>query len=255
MKINVAKQKMLAGQPAFGYSMKIPSPIVTEFVTYCGADFLILDTQHGSWGGDSVIGGFAAVSSGPATPMARVATNAFHLIGRLLDAGALGIIIPLVNTRAEAQAAADACRFPPVGTRSYGAGRCQVYGDDYMEAINEQVYVAVQIETVEAVENAEAILSVPGVDGCMVGPADLALSLGFSPKEAPAREEHARALERVVQACRNTGKIPGIDIGNVERGIQLGQLGYRFLVVGSDLKMLTASATAGMRQMQQAFSR
>jgi 4-hydroxy-2-oxoheptanedioate aldolase len=217
MKINLAKQKLLRGEPAIGYSLKIPSVVAAEFMTHCGADFLYLDTQHGSWGDDSVIAGFAAVSSGPAIPMARVASNSFHRIGRLLDAGSLGIIVPMVNTRAEAEAVASACRFPPIGTRSHGTGRCLVYGDDYMEWINDEVFVAVQIETVEAVNNAEAILSVPGVDGCMVGPADLALSLGFPSREAPQREEHARALERVLDACRNTGKIPGIDTGNIER--------------------------------------
>ncbi|OQA38953.1 MAG: 4-hydroxy-2-oxo-heptane-1,7-dioate aldolase [Chloroflexi bacterium ADurb.Bin325] len=251
MKINVAKQKLLAGETVVGYSLKLPSLVVAEFMGRCGADFLYLDTQHGSWGEDSVIGGLAAVSSGPATPMARVSSNRFHRIGRLLDAGALGIIVPLVNTRADAQAAADACRFPPVGTRSYGTGRCLVYGDDYPEWINDQVFVAVQIETVEAVDNAEAILSVPGVDGCMVGPADLALSLGFPPKEAPQREEHARALERVLTACRNTGKIPGIDPGNIEQAARHGRNGYRFLVVGADLRMLSAAAAGGIRDMRQ----
>lgn len=251
MKINVAKQKLLAGETVVGYSLKLPSLVVAEFMGRCGADFLYLDTQHGSWGEDSVIEGLAAVSSGPATPMARVSSNRFHRIGRLLDAGALGIIVPLVNTRADAQAAADACRFPPVGTRSYGTGRCLVYGDDYPEWINDQVFVAVQIETVEAVDNAEAILSVPGVDGCMVGPADLALSLGFPPKEAPQREEHARALERVLTACRNTGKIPGIDPGNIEQAARHGRNGYRFLVVGADLRMLSAAAAGGIRDMRQ----
>jgi len=254
MKINVAKQKMLAGEPVVGYSLKLPSLVVAEFMGRCGADFLYLDTQHGSWGEDSVIDGLSAVSSGPSTPMARVSSNRFHRIGRLLDAGALGIIVPLVNTREDAQAAADACRFPPVGTRSYGTGRCLVYGDDYPEWINEQVFVAVQIETVEAVDNAEAILSVPGVDGCMVGPADLSLSLGLPPREAPHREEQARALERVLQACRNTGKVPGIDTGNIEQAVRWGRNGYQFLVISADLRLLSAAAVGGVRDARNALA-
>ena len=179
--------------------------------------------------------------------------NRFDLIGRLLDAGSMGIVIPMIDTREEAQAAAAACRFPPDGERSFGAGRGLVYGDDYPEWINGQVFVAVQIESVQAVENAEAILSVPGVDGCMVGPADLSLSMGFAPKEAPNHDEHARALERVVEACRNTGKIPGIDTGNIESAIKQGQRGYRFLVLNSDQRLLTTAAAAGIKQARQAL--
>jgi 4-hydroxy-2-oxoheptanedioate aldolase len=245
---------MRRGEPAFGYALKLASPIAAEFLSSCGADFLSIDTQHGSWGGDSAIRGLAAVCGGPAVPMARVTYNRFDLIGRLLDAGSMGIVIPMVDTREEAQAAAAACRFPPDGERSYGTGRCLIYGDDYPEWINEQVFVAVQIESVQAVENAEAILSVPGVDGCMVGPADLALSMGFPPKEAPNRDEHARALERVLQVCRDTGKIPGIDTGNIDAAIRQGQRGYRFLVINNDLRLLTSAAAAGIKQARAAVA-
>ncbi len=254
MKNNLTKQKMLNGEPAFGYSAKLGSPVAAEFLSNSGVDFVMLDGQHGSWDQGMLIQGFQAVCAGAAMPFARVAYNSFTLIGQLLDAGAMGLIVPMVDTVEQALAAALACRYPPVGGRSFGWGRALAYGEDYADWINEQLFVAVQIESAEAVENAEAILAVPGIDGCMVGPQDLALSLGFHPREYPRREEHARALERVIQACRNTGKIPGIDIGAPDTAIKRVQQGFRFLPMGSDVKFMNSAAATALQQVKQAVA-
>jgi len=254
MKVNLAKQKLRRGEPALGYSAKLGSPVAAEFLSHSGVDFVCLDGQHGSWGPDSLIQGITAVCTGPATPMARVLNNQYHLIAQLLDAGVLGIVVPMVDSVEEAQAVAAACRYPPAGTRSFGWGRALTYGPDYADRINDELFVAVQIESVHAVEQAEAILSVPGIDGCMVGPADLALSMGFHPRESARREEHARALERVVQACRNTGKIPGIDTGAPESvGLRLQQ-GFLFIIMGSDVRLLQAAAAAGLQGAREAMA-
>jgi 4-hydroxy-2-oxoheptanedioate aldolase len=255
MKINTAKQKMLRGEPAFGYSAKLGSPVAAEFMSRCGADFVMLDGQHGSWGPDSLIQGLTAICTGPATPLARVVYNFFPLMGQLLDAGALGIVVPMVDTAEEARAVAAACRYPPVGERSFGWGRALTYGDDYTDWVNDQLFVAVQIESVQAVENAEAIMAVPGIDGCMIGPADLACSMGFHPREAPKREEHNRMLERVVQACRSTGKIPGIDIGMPDTIAKRVEQGFLFIPMGSDVRFLNASAAAGIKLAQEAAAK
>ncbi len=251
MKVNTAKQKMLRGEPVFGYAAKLGSPAAAEFLTHSGVDFVSIDTQHGSWGMDSIVPAITAICSGPAIPMARVAFNNYTLMGQLLDAGVLGIVIPLVDTVEQAQAVAAACRYPPVGARSYGWGRALAYGDDYADCINEQLFVAVQIESVQAAENAEAIMAVPGIDGCMVGPADLALSMGFHPREALKRDDHARRLERIVQACRNTGKIPGIDTGAPELAAKRLEQGFKFIVMGTDVKFLTMGAAAGIQLARQ----
>jgi len=249
MKTNTAKQRMLCGEPAFGFSAKLGSPVATEFLSWCGADFILLDGQHGSWGADSLIAGLGAICAGPATPMARVLNNQYHLMGQLLDAGVLGIIAPMVDTVEEAQAVASACHYPPTGGRSFGWGRALVYGADYPDWIGDQLFVAVQIESAQAVEQAEAILAVPGVDGCMIGPQDLALSMGFHPREIPQHDEHALALERVVQACRNTGKIAGIDIGGPDLALLRAQQGFRFIVMGSDVRFLQAGASAAIKSV------
>jgi len=251
MKINAAKQKMLNGESALGYSAKLGSPVAAEFLSHSGVDFVVLDSQHGAWGQDSLIQGIIAICAGPAMPFARVSYNSYTLIGQLLDAGVLGIVVPMVDTVDEAKAVAAACRYPPEGERSFGWGHALVYGDDYAEWANEQLFVAVQIESVQAVENAEAIMAVPGIDGCMVGPADLALSMGFLPREAPNHPEHGRALEAVVQACRNTGKIPGIDIGAPDTVVKRLEQGFRFIPMGNDAKFVTNSAAAGLKLAKQ----
>ncbi|HUE75932.1 MAG TPA: aldolase/citrate lyase family protein [Chloroflexota bacterium] len=249
MRINTAKQKMLRGEPAFGYGLGLGSPLAAEMLANCGIDFILLDNQHGSWGPDSTIAAFMAMASGSAVPMARVARNDYTMIGRLLDEGALGIVVPMVHTAEDAKAAADACRLPPRGTRSWGWGRARHYGDDYSDAVDDQMFVAVQIESIQAVENAEAILAVPGVDGCWVGPADLALSMGIHPRHANGDERHARALESVIQACRNTGKIPGLSTSGPEECVRRAEQGFQFLTGGSDAGFMLAGARAGLKTL------
>lgn len=250
MKINTAKQLMLQGKPAFGYSLGLGSPANAELLSTSGIDFLLLDRQHGSWGEESTIAALVAMAAGTAVPMARVARNDYTMIGRLLDEGMLGIVVPMVHTAEDAKLAADACRFPPTGTRSWGWGRARVYGADYPAWIGEQLFVAVQIESIQAVENAEAILATPGVDGCWLGPSDLALSMGIAPGVMFQRDEHARAIERVLEACRNTGKIPGFAGSGPQHALDLAKQGFQFLTAGGDAGFLSSGANAGVKLLK-----
>jgi 4-hydroxy-2-oxoheptanedioate aldolase len=184
--------------------------------------------------------------------MARVLHNDFGLIGRLLDEGMMGIVVPMVNTADDAKRVADACRFPPVGQRSWGWGRARTYGADYSDWIDDQIFVAVQIETAQAAENAEAILATPGVDGCWVGPSDLALSLGFHPSKMDERDEHARALEKVLKACENTGKISGIAGRSVADAVKRAEAGFQFVTAGSDLGFMLAAADNALKTLRAA---
>ncbi len=249
MILNTAKQKMLAGQPAFGFGLGMGSPLIAELLSRSGIDFVMIDRQHGSWGDDSAIAALVAITGSPAIPMARVARNDYTLIGRLLDEGAMGIIVPMVDTPEQAQAVADACRLPPTGKRSWGWGRAKVYGADYPTWIDEQLFVAVQLESAEAVENAEAILGTPGIDGCWTGPSDLSLSLGFPPAQMDEREEHAQALEKILQACKNTGKIPGFAGRSVDDALHRAKQGFRFLTATNDGSILEKGAGAAVSQL------
>lgn len=249
MKVNAAKQKMLQGQPAYGYSLGLGSPLIAEMISRGGIDFVFVDTQHGSWGPESISMAFMGIHAGGSVPMARVARNDYTLIGRLLDEGAMGIIVPLVHTPEDAQAVANACLLPPAGARSWGIGGASRYGADYFDQINEQLFVAVQIESIQAVENAEAIMATPGIDGCWVGPADLALSMGIHPRNAGNDDRHARALETVIEACRNTGKIPGFAAFTPDDAKRRAEQGFIYLTAGSDSGFLMSGANAGLKTL------
>jgi 4-hydroxy-2-oxoheptanedioate aldolase len=241
----------MQGEPIFGFSLGLGSPLSAEILAGSGIDFILLDSQHGSFGPDSTIACFAAMSGGGAIPMARVARNDYTMIGRLLDEGALGIIVPMVHTAEDAKAAADACRFPPAGTRSWGWGRAARYGDDYSDAVNDQVLVMVQIESVQAVDNAEAILATPGVDGCWIGPSDLALSYGVHPRDRTTDERVVSAVERVLTACRNTGKAPGYAASGPSDARQRADAGFRFLTAGSDVGFILEGANSGLNVLRR----
>jgi 4-hydroxy-2-oxoheptanedioate aldolase len=249
MFVNSAKQKMVAGQPAFGYSLGLGSPLVAELLAHCGIDFLFLETQHGSWGHDGAITALMAMAGGSSVPFARVAKNDYFLIGKLLDQGVLGIVTPMVDTPDQAKAVADACRLPPRGKRSWGVGRARTYGDDYFDWIDEQLWVGVQIESSTAVDNAEAIMATPGIDGCWAGPADLALSMGIDPRRAGSDDRHGRALERILQACRDTGKAPGLACASPQEARRRADAGWQFLTAGSDAGFLLAGARDGLKTL------
>lgn len=226
MKVNTAKRKMLAGKPALGAAIGLGSPMAGEIYTFQGWDFVLIDCQHGNWSLDTATAAIRSVSLGPAIPMARVRVNEFYAIGSLLDRGAMGLVIPMVNNAELARKAAFSARFPPRGGRSqggFGTGFHQV--TPYEPWIDEELFLAIQIETAEALENVEAILSTDGVDGTWIGPADLANSLALDVTTASGRQKHEDAIMRVLDACHKTGKIPGIAGGiNGERWLEKGFL-------------------------------
>ena len=229
--VNVAKQKMLKGEPAIGVTCGSGSPLIAESLSFAGFDFVLIDTQHGAWTDESASHAFRSIDLGQATPMARVKWNDLGAIGRLLDRGALGIVVPMVNSAEQAAAAAFAMRYPPHGGRSSG-GIPPRFGKDYDRWINDEVFLAVQIETVQAVENAEAILAVEGVDGCWIGPADLAKSMGIDRNTDEGFQAHRAMIAKVAEACRKTGKIAGIS-GDVDISFWKNN-GFRFVTASYD---------------------
>lgn len=242
--INSAKRKMLSGQPAIGTANVSGSPFVAEMLTFAGFDFVLLDLQHSPWTDESAAHGFRYITHGGATPMARVASNDYGAIGRLLDRGAMGIVVPMVNTREEAEAAAYAVRYPPHGGRSFGGGPPH-YGPGYEHWINDEVFLAVQLETVQSVENAEAIFSVPGVDGCWIGPADLAKSMGIDRNSEKDAQAHRDMILRAVAACKKMGKIAGIS-GGMDIRFWL-ENDMRFVTLSGDVVFMLESAQRALK--------
>lgn len=250
MKVNTAKRKMLEGKPALGAAVILGAPVAAEIYSLQGWDFVLVDGQHGNWSLDSMTTVFRSINVGPAIPMARVRKNDFYDIGSLLDRGAMGIVVPMVNSPALAQAAAFAARFPPRGGRSqggFGTGYHQVA--DYERWINDELFLAIQIETAQAVEDAEEILAVEGIDGCWIGPADLAYSLAVDVSTASGRQKHEDAIMRVLDACHKTGKIPGIAGGiHGERWLEKG---FLFVTCAADAAAIRETGKATLEFLKQ----
>jgi len=242
--INLVKQKMVAGQPALGIVLGMGSPIVAGILGHAGFDFVLVDYQHGDWDDAKALSAVRAISLSTAIPVVRVQQNDFYVIGRALDRGALGIVVPMVNSPEEARAAA-AMRYPPAGGRSSADNLAVHYGSDYHAWANRELFLAVQIETAQAAAQAEEIMAVEGVDACWVGPMDLALSLGVEQGD-PA---HEKALLGVVDACRKTGKIPGIYTGDVATARHRFEQGFQFVTVSGDSVLIAEGGRALLQQL------
>ena len=225
---------MLKGEPAFGAEVNLGSSLSAELLSPLGFDFILVDNQHGAWDDDSSMSAFRSIGLGAAMPMARVRRNEFGAIGRLLDRGAMGIVVPMVNTVEEAEAAAEAVRYPPLGGRSGGAFGTGFLGDGYMEWANDEIFLAVQIETVRAADIAERILAVEGIDGCWIGPGDLSMSMGVDLTDAAGWQAHDDLIVQVFEACKRAGKIPGIYTPSASEALRRAEQGGLFLTTGGD---------------------
>jgi|SRR5438132_559569 len=237
---NLAKQKMLRGEPAIGAACGLGAPLAAEMLSRAGFDFILVDNQHGAWTDETSTDGLRYICLGSAVPMVRVRWNDFSAIGQLLDRGALGLVVPMVNSTEEARAAAFAARYPPRGGRSSGGALTLHFGSDYDQWVNDQLFLAVQIESVQAVEHAEEILGVDGIDGCWIGPADLARSMGVDRSTTAGAQAHREMILRVAEACRKTGKIAGIS-GDVDLRFWV-QNGFRFITASWDGGLLLEGA-------------
>ncbi len=241
MRINTAKRRMLEGKPAIGAQVCLGSPLAAEILSLSGFDYVQVDNQHGLWGKDSIMTAFRSICLGSAVPMVRVEQNDFYAIGSLLDRGALGIVVPMVETIEQARAAAFAVRYPPRGGRSYGPLGAQFHGSDYDSWIDEEVFLAVQIESKLAVENAEKIMAVDGIDGCWIGPTDLAKSMGVDLNTKEGQEAREGAILKVLLACRKANKIPGITAPHGAGPRRIKQ-GFLFVAVGADGQFMIKEA-------------
>jgi 4-hydroxy-2-oxoheptanedioate aldolase len=251
MFVNRVKQMMLAGRPALGAVCQLGSPIAAETLALAGSDFVLVDGQHGAWEPASITAALRGIYAAGSVPMARVQKNDFAAIGALLDQGALGIVVPLVNSAGDAQRAVYATRYPPAGGRSLGPFGCWLYGRDYLEWANDQIFLAVQIESKEAVEQVDEILSVEGVDGCWIGPSDLAASMGLDLRQPDDVRRHEQAIFQVLQACKRLGKVPGIASGPMERILAEGYLFVTPVIDQSGLRGLATDRLAALRQVAE----
>jgi 4-hydroxy-2-oxoheptanedioate aldolase len=249
MRQNTAKRRLLEGKPAIGASAGLGSTLAAEMLSRAGFDFVLVDCQHGTWDEQSTLLAVRSICLGPAIPMARVTHNDFYAIGKLLDSGMLGIVVPMVNSAAEAQAAARAARYPPRGGRSVGAFGTRLHGTDYAQEIDDEVFLAVQIETKQAVDRAQEILSVDGIDGCWVGPGDLANTMGVDLSTAEGRQAHEAAILHVLDVCRAVGKVPGIaGGGDAQRWLEHG---FLFVTAAGDTGLILNGAQQNIDSLRR----
>ena len=244
MRTNRSKQLARDGKLAIGTMCNAASPLIGEWLGHSGYDFVVVDLQHGENNLDSVSVMLQALSSTPATPVVRVPANVPMYIQRVLDLGAYGIIVPLVNTRAEAAAVVASVRYAPKGARSWGPVRGAIYGGaDYFSKSSDELMTLVMIESAEGIENAREILAVDGVDGCFVGPADLNISLGHSPDTPAIDSQTSDAIESILAIARGAGKIAGIHAFSLDEAKARAAQGFTFMTVMADTRMIRAGAT------------
>jgi 4-hydroxy-2-oxoheptanedioate aldolase len=231
--------------------LHIPSSWSAEVMAHQGWDSLTIDMQHGLMDYQTALTMLQAISTTPVTPFVRVSWNEPGLIGRMLDAGAYGIICPMINTRADAEAFVAACRFAPQGQRSLGPTRANLYaGPDYAVHANKTLIAMAMIETAQALENVESIVSVPGLDGVYIGPGDLSLSLlgrGQVDSETP---EMLAAIERIYEATSRQGIAAGIHTNSPEYANRWIAKGFRFVTVMTDTRLLSSAASAAVKAVK-----
>ncbi|MFD6059560.1 HpcH/HpaI aldolase family protein [Rhodococcus wratislaviensis] len=232
-----------------GYWSVIDSPVSTEWLAHVGWDYIALDLQHGLIGYSGMVAGLTAIdASGSTVGMIRVESNDPTPIGRALDAGAAGVIVPLVNTAEEAAQAVAAATYPPAGVRSYGPMRSQLRIGPNPADANRDTVVVVMIETPQGLASVEKICAVPGLDGVYVGPSDLRLAVGGAhPNDPSVDDEFEAALVRVREAAAAAGIAAGIHTPDGAVAARRLAEGYTFATVASDLTHLKAASAAHLK--------
>ena len=206
-------------------------------------DYVCVDQQHGVIGYDAMVPMLQAIEAGGATPITRVLSGDPYGIMKSPDAGAWGVIVPLVNSADDAQKAVAACRYPPRGVRSYGPTRASgVIGSGDPEVLDREALCFVMVETREALDRVDEIAATPGLDGIYVGPSDLALSLGLPPALQIKEDEHAEAIERVRDACAGNGIAAGIHSPSGEWARRHAEAGFDLVTVATDASLLGEAA-------------
>ncbi|MFC3999066.1 HpcH/HpaI aldolase/citrate lyase family protein [Nocardiopsis sediminis] len=245
-------RKIRNREKAIGYWALLDAPVATERLARLGYDYVALDAQHGLFGYSGMLNGLLAIDAGGASAgLVRVEANDPTPIGRALDAGAAGVIVPLVNSAADAAAAVAATRYPPHGIRSYGPMRSMLRIGPVPAEANDSTLVLAMIETPQGLEDVEAICATPGLDGIYVGPSDLRLAVGGATSTDPAVDEvFDAAVVRVREAAAAAGIAAGIHTPSGEVAARRLAEGFTFASVASELVHLEQAATGHLKAVR-----
>lgn len=254
MRNNPVKAKLRAGEPTFGTWLTLADYCASRVLARMNWDWLTLDIEHSAidWAHAATI--FGAIADAGCVPLARLPDGEHTTIKRTLDAGAWGVVIPMVETVEQAQAAIAAAKYPPLGNRSVGGGmHAMNFGataGDYYRQANDEILVVLQTESPTGVANAEAIYALPGCDAIFIGPNDLRAQMRAPDGTDPTPEEHEAMIQRVIAAGKKVNCPTGMHTMSPAEALRRADEGMQFLAVGSDLQMLTAYAQQSLQQLR-----
>ncbi len=243
MRENTLKTIWARGEAVVNGWLSIPASFSAEVMAHQGFDSLTVDMQHGVVEYQVAVTMLQAICTTPVIPLARVPWNDPARLMKILDAGVYGVICPMINTRAEAEALVRACKYPPRGYRSWGPVRASLYaGSDYGDRANQDIVVMPMIETAEALKNLDEILGVEGVDAIYVGPSDLSLALGCKPRLDQTDPPVVEAQQQIVEACKRHGVVAGIHNNTAAYALKMIAAGFQFVTLASDSRFLASRA-------------
>ena len=255
MRSNHVRRRLAAGEPSIGTWLSLPSPEAAEYVSKVGFDWLVCDAEHNPMDIRTLAQMFAAMANSDTAPMVRIPWNTPENFKRVLDAGAWGVVVPMVNSREEAERAVAACRYHPQGDRSVGGGRHALSwsadASEYYRNANDEVLLVLQIEHITGVEHADEILSVPGVDACFIGPNDLAASMGLGlgvPLESD-QPQLVEAIHHIRDTCKKHGVAPGVHCSHAEGVNQRINEGFQFCAMASELRYTLTGLGTDLRKL------
>jgi 4-hydroxy-2-oxoheptanedioate aldolase len=243
MRKNTLKAKMLAGEGTTNGWCAFGSSYSAEILGHAGFDSVTVDMQHGMFAFNAVLPILQALSATPTVPIVRVPWNDTAIIMHVLDAGAYGIICPMVNNRADAERLVAACRYAPVGMRSYGPARGLLYGGaDYFDHANDEILVLAMIETLAGIKNLDEILATPGLDGVYIGPNDLSLVLGARPGSDLTDQRCVNAIAGILARAHAHKKLAGIFCASGAVGAIRRKQGFTMVTLTHEGNYLTQAA-------------
>ncbi|MBM7608430.1 2-keto-3-deoxy-L-rhamnonate aldolase RhmA [Lysinibacillus composti] len=251
---NSLKEKLKSGKCVYGPFMMTASTDTAEILANVGCDMIMIDGEHGAMGFETAGKMISQIKYTQTTPLLRVPWNDLTMVKQGLDTGASGIMIPMINSKEEAERAIQYCHYPPNGVRGFGAGRASLFGintESYWEYAKEELLVILQVEHVKAVENIDEILSVPGIDVVFIGPMDLSVSMGV--KGELDHPDMQAAYSKVLDACQKHNIVPGImtQPNLMKKHIDLG---FRFLLGGIDAMFIHQGAKQLLEEFKSSIN-
>ena len=243
------------GATAFTGWLNLPSAWSAEVMAHAGFDALVIDLQHGLMDRAGMLAMLQAIGAAGVPGLVRTSWNEPSVLMQALDAGAYGVICPMISTRQACEAFVAACRYPPRGLRSFGPTRSLVsIGADYVARSATFSLTFAQIETAEALAEVEAIASVPGLDGLYVGPWDLSMAMGLAEPGNLADPALLKACDTILAAARDHGLVAGIFTGSAEDGLRMASRGFQFVNIATDTSLLQRGAVAEARKVNRSGS-